>query len=355
MDPTFHPRTFQKNMAQFVSKQTSYGGFDAKVEVTLRDNKTYTINHPLVLKGNGGKSKVELSLDKSGCESYNVQQLPIPMDITFGIELELITTKACSMKEIASHINGSSGYCCRVAERSMKPTADWRISPDSSVSCNGSQPGCTPFELISPVLHGGLGLQQVHEVLQAVNTMGVHADNRTAGFHVHVGVGHLSFEQVKKVCQNFVKYEIAFDLMVPLSRRNNEFCASNRRSNTMRRFANKEANEAIGRCQSMDELYEIMNPSRKKYFKLNLTPLASGRQATIEFRQHSATSDYAKVAAWVRLVVHFVNNAGRFEAPRALLASRGQDDAFKLLFKNVIKDRYLRDYYLNRADELSDE
>eukprot|EP00951_Prasinocladus_malaysianus_P035096 scaffold359142_cov37-Prasinocladus_malaysianus.AAC.1 len=183
--------------------------------------------------------------------------------------------------------------------------------------------------------------------------MGVHANNRTAGFHVHVGVDHLSLDQLKKVCQSFIKYEAAFDMMVPRSRRDNEYCMSNRFSGRLGTLTNKQANDAIGQCHTMDELLQLMNPDNSKHYKLSLMPVASGRQATVEFRQHSATSNYNKVAAWVRLLVHFVKNTSQSQEPRALLPRRDQDHTFDMLFKHVIRDRFLRDFYSDRAQQLA--
>ncbi len=48
------------------------------------------------------------------------------------------------------------------------------------------------------------------------------------------------------------------------------------------------------------QLYEVMNPSKDRYFKMNLQNIASGRQPTIEFRQHSGTLEYEKIASWIR-------------------------------------------------------
>eukprot|EP00951_Prasinocladus_malaysianus_P011565 scaffold85500_cov38-Prasinocladus_malaysianus.AAC.1 len=279
---SFKPQSFVKNMAEFATKQTSFGAFTAaKVQVRLSDNSIHEIDYPLNFSSNGGWTNYSVPLHRSHPSFYNVRQLPLPTDLTFGVELEL-TTGDYGLDGVADIINDTSGHECDVDyDRSRDATPYWRVTTDSSVHCGGFHGECQAFELVSPILRGGKGLQELHSVLQAVNRMGVHADNPTAGFHVHVGVGHLSLEQLKKVCQSFVKYEEAFDMMVPRSRRDNEYCMSNRFSGRLGDLTNKQANDAIAHCQDMDELHELMNPDNSKHYKLSLMPVASGRQPTV--------------------------------------------------------------------------
>lgn len=108
-------------------------------------------------------------------------------------------------------------------------------------------PSCLTMELVSPVLCGKDGLGQVEVVMGVLSELKVKV-NESTGFHVHIGSNpFFSLEEVlkdcgflllrtfltlrfklKRICANFVKYEDAFDSLVPVSRRgvNNKYCRS---------------------------------------------------------------------------------------------------------------------------------
>ncbi|KAK3283934.1 hypothetical protein CYMTET_8390 [Cymbomonas tetramitiformis] len=177
---------------------------------------------------------------------------------------------------------------------------------------------------------------------------------KRAGFHVHVSVEDLNLLQMKKVCQNFIKFEEVFDSLVPLSRRANEYCSSNRRNAVLQQtVSNKEANVYLASRCSLRELSEAMNPAASRYHKLNLQPLIQLRQPTFEFRQHSSTHEYGKVGPWIRLLVLFVENSARLKSPQAFLDDKTVDHKFAKFFEWVIKDRYLRDFYVERSSHLT--
>mmetsp|Transcript_26077 Transcript_26077/g.31659 ORF Transcript_26077/g.31659 Transcript_26077/m.31659 type:complete len:441 (-) Transcript_26077:1139-2461(-) len=350
LHPTFQPQEYTKTLPPFTTKQTSYGGgFIAEVKLTLDDGVMRKVDYLLKLEEGGGKQTAVFQRNTAPM-LRNVKPMALPPR-TFGVELELTVPKDITLNKIQEDMT-QRGIRCQVhssANHTVSP--DWKIVPDSSVSCNRGQ-DCNTFELVSPKLEGGEGLQQVHKVLQLVEKLQPQV-NSTAGLHVHVNVEDLNLMQKKKVCMNFIKYEDAFDLIVPVSRRgnSNEHCKSNR---STFQGSNQDANLKIAACASEEQLYELLNPAGDRYHKLNLQPIARGRQPTFEFRQHSASFEYPKVANWVRLVIMFVDNSAKFQSPSAFLSSRSAEEKLPRMFEWVIKDRVLRDFYKERAEQLKE-
>jgi hypothetical protein len=106
---------------------------------------------------------------------------------------------------------------------------------------------------------------------------------------------------------------------------------------------------------------------RARCYKLNLQNLVTQHQPTIEFRQHSATFDFPKVAAWVRFLHSFVHNSAAMSDPpipfreRQLVYHNDDHDnvirsrrlrrltqEFDDLFQTLIKDNALKLYYQKR-------
>lgn len=185
------------------------------------------------------------------------------------------------------------------------------------------------------------------------------------GFHVHFDVGKYSIAELIKICQHFVKFERAIDSMLPHSRR-----TGSEESNAFFKSNSKLAKEtfgmdeegvlyAIGLCKNHEDLSNILNPlvyskSSRRYFKLNLQNLVTERQPTIEFRQHSSTTNHEKVDAWVRFIVRFCENSVSLEKPTSFANSiQSVDQEFDELFKNIIRDSVLYSYYRKRRHLLS--
>jgi hypothetical protein len=149
---------------------------------------------------------------------------------------------------------------------------------------------------------------------------------------------------------NFCKYEDAIDTFMPPSRRTGseetKYCESNREAIAVEGHGRKH--NAIASCKTINELCAIMNP-RGRYYKLNMQNLVTGRQLTLEFRQHSGTSNYNKVVAWVRFCMAMVNNSARQPRPAAL---KEHEEAFDLLFDTVIQDLALKQFFLKRKMEI---
>ena len=108
----------------------------------------------------------------------------------------------------------------------------------------------------------------------------------------------------------------------------------------------------IGKCVDIASLANDMNGS-SRYFKLNMQNLVTGRQPTLEFRQHSATMEYEKVGAWTRFCVLFCLNSAKLRAPKPFAENRSTKRKFEALFQFVIKDRALREFYRKRMNHLA--
>ncbi len=369
LHPTFAPATFSRTLPPFQSRQQSYGLFTASVKIELANGKSHVFEYPI--QDRDARQREHTMVVRGPLDGeIRAQRMP---DRTFGVELELTIEGSVALGAVASEISRRAGgeRCVRADYGAATSTA-WKIQPDSSIQCGRSMPDCNRFELVSPVLNGGRGLTRLNNVMRALQSMrspssacpAVIKVNKSMGTHVHVGTHGLDLHDLKKIGVNFCKYERAMDSIMPGSRKrnNNDYCKSVRNNTTFAggvwgEVSNVERTDMIMQCQSTSGLAALLNPRRgavkPRYYKLNLQNLATGRQETLEFRQHSATFNYRKIAAWVRFVVNFVENSAKFRVPRSLKEGTPLDKEFDGLFSYVVKDRYLRDFYRNRQIELA--
>ncbi len=140
---------------------------------------------------------------------------------------------------------------------------------------------------------------------------------------------------------------------MPPSRRANTFCKSNKlavANEAVHLAANPQyLHQKIDACTSRNQLGNLVSPD--KYYKLNLEPLTSDRQPTIEFRQHSSTYQRDKAKNWIRFCVAFVYNSAKNRPPAHLTKTYSDDELFDMMMMYVVKDRSLRDYYRGRKME----
>lgn len=303
-----------------------------------------------------GKSANQVKLESQTFEETRalepLRMNKLPTGCHFGLELEMTSATHVSTQNVADRMP----VHCDVVDswrQGRASSGSWKLVPDGSIVCSTNAPSCNTFELVSPVLEGGEGLSRVSQVLRAMPPE--IQVNKSMGFHVHIDVSNLSVQQLVKVCQNFCKYEDVMDALLPPSRRtgseeSNRYFKSNRDSvggHTLR-----DVHTMLGACPDIESLSRLMNRDGR-YYKLNMQNLVTGRQPTLEFRQHSATAVYSKVSAWVRFCVWLVHNSAKLGPPSPFAPGRSLNDQFHALFHFVIKDRALRDFYQSRREKLS--
>ncbi len=256
---------------------------------------------------------------------------------TYGVEIEAygVDRAALARALCSAGINASARDSYTHAT-----TPHWKIVTDVSIS------GAQSFEVVSPILRGEAGLNDLATVCRVLAEMGAKV-NRTTGLHVHVdGADFIrDVKKIKNIARMFMKYETCFDSLVPASRRanNNRMIQSN-----IGRHADLDAAfTAIKNATTMNEVIAAANGSAGdygRYHKLNLCSLL--RHGTVEFRQHGGSIDAAKISNWVRLVTDFAD-----EAAASTLVSKGGAGDFKRLTANA-KDAKVRQYLTARRAEL---
>jgi len=207
---------------------------------------------------------------------------------TFGVEIEAYVPGNRNINDIAADIERLAGV--RVAVRytynhDILPA--WKLSRDGSLRADG-----TTFELVSPVLKGREGLDEVRRVCEALNLIGAKV-NKTCGLHVHHDARDftraLYFANLLRL---YGRMEYYIDHMMPPSRRanNNRYCKSIA-------YKLELDGHLLDSCKTTEEVREWLGCDR--YHKVNLE--AWWRQGTIEFRHHSGTVEAEKIVNWIVL------------------------------------------------------
>jgi hypothetical protein len=321
----------------FATRQQSYAMVEATILISFRDGRTKSFGH-----------RVKCHRCRSKQKFHKEQPIPkqfLPPGQRYGIELELT-----SMKEKED--------ICEALRHHLGHSIDsWKLERDTSIECSRNQPNCNKFELVSPKLQGEEGLSRISEVLRTLRQNDVDIKiNKSMGFHVHVEVADLSQQQLNRVCQNFVNFEDVFDSLVPPSRRSgseesNRYFRSN--ANALPWTSNRQRHGLLRICHNIVVLANVMNPGGR-YYKLNLQNLVTKKQETLEFRQHSSTTDFAKISNWIRLCIQFVISSKENRGLIKCFGNPGPSLEVKtdIFFRTLIQNPSLYDFYRKRQEEL---
>jgi len=161
----------------------------------------------------------------------------------------------------------------------------YKLGSDGSIS------GAGACEVVSPVLRK---LDSLKTVCEVINEAGARV-NRSCGLHVHFGARGFTDEQWRRIILNYAAIEGLIDSFMPESRRadNNRYC------HTMR-YAARSLRECWQVPGGLYGLRDILNYIDSRYYKVNV--MAFRTHGTIEFRQHSGTTDFEKIRAWVEFL-----------------------------------------------------
>jgi hypothetical protein len=217
MGPTFYPQTFVCSCPirvirsnglpawRFSTTQQVYGATKATISlVGVKGSKT-VVTHHIRLNDDRRKCKVYAFREPKGRAPH--RKVKIDDAQKFGVELELSSPPGIDSNMIANMMPRSAGDVFVAeshGEGKQYHSNGWKVVPDGSIVCNRNVSTCHKFELVSNILDGGKGLDQIYQVTRALGKARIQI-NKSMGFHVHVDVLGYSIEQLIKICQNFIK------------------------------------------------------------------------------------------------------------------------------------------------------
>lgn len=231
--------------------------------------------------------------------------MTISNDYTFGIEIEF---KGVTTDAVADALTAAGIRSHRRGYGSHEPVSYWKVTTDQTVSegdYNYRLGTGTGGELISPILQGDSGLAKLEKVLETINQLDGLYVNVSCGIHVHLGyVPGWTPDHVKAIYRRYAAFESDFDSFMPRSRRGDRsrWCGSI--NGHVSSVAHSRASNFRG----------LASCGGGKFKKVNLATL-SRNAGTIEFRQHSGSTDYDKISNWVRLLIAFAETSKTATAP----------------------------------------
>lgn len=206
-------------------------------------------------------------------------------DRQFGVEFEAYNVN----KETLRNALVAAGIACESEFYNHTTRRYWKIVSDGSLS------GRDTFELVSPILSGESGIEEMKTVCRVLGECGAKV-NKSCGTHVHINASNINLRTWKRVYINYARLESTIDDFMPNSRKGNTniYCQGFK---NLSNFENK-----IESCTSLQQIERIFG---SRYFKIN--PKSYARHNTIEFRQHGGTVEFEKISNWVRFLGNLIN------------------------------------------------
>lgn len=210
----------------------------------------------------------------------------------FGVEIEAYN---CTREKLASELR-AAGIEVAVEGYNHITRNHWKLVTDASLSGNNT------FELVSPVLEGETGLKELEKVCWVLEYCDVKV-NDSCGLHIHMDAADFDLQTWKNLALNYKRLERVIDSFMPESRRQNYYCKG------LKAISDSDIESA----RTINDLQAAFGNNR--YRKVNLE--AYSRHRTVEFRQHSGTTNFTKMENWI----HFLNGLITF-AKTGTVASR---------------------------------
>lgn len=203
----------------------------------------------------------------------------------FGVEIEACN---CTRERLARELTAAGINVQVEGYNHTDHTDHWKLVTDSSLSGNNT------FELVSPILHGEQGLEELEKVCWVLDLCNAKV-NDTCGLHVHMDAAEFDLTTWKNIILTYKRLEGVIDNFMPHSRRNNRYCKA----------LTAITENSIKHARNIGDLRAAFFHNR--YHKVNLEAYA--RHRTVEFRQHGGSTNFTKMSAWIHFLAKMITFA----------------------------------------------
>ena len=226
-------------------------------------------------------------------------KLPKITNRCFGIEIEFV---GADLREVCEAIN-EAGVRCRVEYYNHNTVSHWKLVTDVSLASVRGYAG----ELVSPILSGEAGVRELEIVLNALNSVEGVTINASCGLHVHLDCREMNLDEIKTTYERYGDYEDQIDMCMPRSRRGSpRWCAG--------------LGSTVSSVKRTTTKSSAAMAARGRYFKVNLVEIAG--RGSIEFRQHSGTTEFKKIINWLSFLMQFTETSIELSAAVKTSSSR---------------------------------
>ncbi|MBF1456453.1 MAG: amidoligase family protein [Prevotella nigrescens] len=203
----------------------------------------------------------------------------------FGVEIEACN---CTRERLARELTAAGINVQVEGYNHTDHTDHWKLVTDGSLSGNNT------FELVSPILHGEQGLEELEKVCWVLDLCNAKV-NDTCGLHVHMDAAEFDLTTWKNLILTYKRLEGVIDNFMPRSRRNNRYCKA----------LTAITENSIKHARNIGDLRAAFFHNR--YHKVNLEAYA--RHRTVEFRQHGGSTNFTKMSAWIHFLAKMITFA----------------------------------------------
>ena len=222
---------------------------------------------------------------------------------TYGIEIEMSWGASTRPSQaVVARALRNAGLTASAAGYSPTPTEGWKVVSDGSVF-NG-------HEVVSPILRGLDGKEQLKKAMQAGKDIGAQTD-ASCGVHVHHGIHDFSAKQMANILELYRNTEPTIDKLVAFSRRNTQWARTMNSGVTYFENAttrlNGEWTSAAHDTAAKQSICRQIVPDFDRYKKVNM--MSYLRQGTVEFRQHQTSLNAIRIWNWVVFTQMIVESA----------------------------------------------